>query len=146
MPCNVARSLPRNLLAWCCYIALRFVRVHPALQGSPEGHDLAPAIHSSHENLLAPHNDHHRFNHGEFGNHKRLRESQQVPHQSEFSNIDPQSPDLDVDRDYLGKRKSLANLISPHSLCFLFTELVEIILKTPNLRMVSGQPMWPNDQ
>ena len=29
---------------------------------------------------------------------------------------------------------------------FLSTEPIDIILKMSNLRMVSGQPMWPNDQ
>ena len=80
------------------------MRVHPALQGSPEGHDLAPAILSRREDLVAPYND------GEFVNHKRrLCESQQVGHQTEFTTIDPQSPDLDVDRDYLRKRTTLAD-------------------------------------
>ncbi|KNZ54680.1 hypothetical protein VP01_2886g3 [Puccinia sorghi] len=99
MPWNLARPLPLNLMPWCCFIALRIVCAHPALQGSFEGHDLAPAIHSSHEHFLAPYNDHHGFKHGEFVNHKRLRENQQVPHQSEFLNADTQSPDL---RDNLG--------------------------------------------
>ena len=120
MPCNLAGSLPINLLAWCCYIALRIVRAHPALQGSLKGHDLAPAIDSSHENFLAPHNDHHGFNHGEFVNHKRrLWESQQVAPQTEFSTIGPQLLDLDVDRDFLGKRTSLTDLINPHSMLLI---------------------------
>jgi len=89
---------------------MRSVQAHPALQGSPKGNDLAPAIHSRHEDLVAPYNDHDRFNHGEFVNHKRrLCESQQVGHQTEFTTIDPQSPDLDVDRDYLRKRTTLAD-------------------------------------
>ena len=119
MPCNLAQSLPRNLLAWCCYIALSIVWAHPALPGSPEGHDLAPAIHSSHTDFLAQSTNHHGFNHGEFVNHKRPRESQQVPHQYEFYNIDTQLADLDGDRGYLGKRNNLSDLINPHSPIFI---------------------------
>lgn len=125
MPWNLARPLPLNLMPWCCFIALRIVCAHPALQGSFEGHDLAPAIHSSHEHFLAPYNDHHGFKHGEFVNHKRLRENQQVPHQSEFLNADTQSPDL---RDNLGTRNSLAHLINPHSTFYAFYQLNLLIL------------------
>ena len=88
---------------------MRSVQAHPALQGSPKGNDLAPAIHSSHEDLVAPYNDHDRFNHGEFVNHKRRRESQQAP---------PQLLDLDLNLPPLGKRNS-SDFINHHSTLFI---------------------------
>ena len=82
---------------------MRSVQAHPALQGSPEGHDLAPAILSRREDLVAPYND------GEFVNHKRRRESQQAP---------PQLLDLDLNLPPLGKRNS-SDFINHHSTLFI---------------------------